>query len=173
MEQLGTDVNNEEEMMVKKRYESIEDALMYSIMSANKSYKEIAARLWPSDNIENAHRRLHEALNSSRRQKLSADEIIFICNYCNRYDAIHYMEDECLLTRSTKKVVEVEFQESRRMIGGLYEQATKLFQDMLHTANKHDEIQKLREEGEKIVNKIEEVFSQTETDSKTETEEVA
>lgn len=95
-------------------FDSWEEAVKYSIHAAGKSLKEVAVALWPSD--KRAYEMLREALSSAHKKKLSLDEIIFICNYCNRFDALDYMANLCDHNKPTRKTEEQSVEAINRSI---------------------------------------------------------
>jgi hypothetical protein len=131
-------------METTNRYESVEDALMFCIRASNKEVKQVAAALWPSDRIETAYPRLIEGLNPAKRMKLTMDEIIFIMNYCGRYDALYYMADRCLHERPNKLSVELEQKQVAEQFHSMMEQATKAYQHIMSLSERRDEIEKIQ-----------------------------
>lgn len=128
----------------EKTYENIEDALMFCIRSSNKEVKQVAAALWPSDPVQTSYNRLLDALNPNKRQKLSMNEIIFIMHFCDRYDPLHYMEDECLHTRSTKKKPEIDAETVQKRFEQMLEESTRAYQQFQKLTEKRDQIDKIR-----------------------------
>lgn len=126
------------------KYESLEDALMFCIRASNKEIKQVAAALWPSDRIETTYPRLVEALNPQKRAKLSIDEIIFIMNFCGRYDALYYMADRCLHERPIKRSIEAEHKQVAEQFQNMIEQATKAYQHILSLNKERDDIEKIQ-----------------------------
>jgi hypothetical protein len=125
-------------------YESFEDAVSLAIRKANKTTKEVAQKLWDKDDPHIAHTRLLEALNPRKKQKLSANEIVWIMNYCGRADPLFWFCQETLHERPAKKSVEIESEEILQEIRGHYAKSTKLYQDLLIMLEKRDAVTKLR-----------------------------
>lgn len=125
-------------------YESVEEALMIAIRSSNKEMKQIASLLWPTDPVHTAHQRLVDALNPSKRQKLSINEISYICNICNRYDPLHFFCDQCLHERPKRKSIETEEVEIREKIEDMYSKMIKAYQELKNITSRRDEIEKIR-----------------------------
>jgi hypothetical protein len=125
-------------------YESLEDALMFCIRASNREVKAVAAALWPSDRLETSYPRLIDALNPSKRQKLSMDEIIFIMNFCNRFDPLYYMSDRCLHERPKMRCVEAEQKMITEQFEELMSTATKSYQKIVQLTKQRDEIEKIR-----------------------------
>jgi len=125
-------------------YESMEDALMFCIRASNREVKEVAAALWPSDRLETSYPRLIDAINPAKRQKLSIDEIIFIMNFCNRFDPLYYMADRCLHERPTARCVEAEQKMITEQFEELMTTASKSYQKIMLLTKQRDEIEKIR-----------------------------
>ena len=128
-----------------RHYESLEEALMCCITLSNKEIKQVAMDLWPSDPERTAYQRLIEALNPNKRQKLSLHEIIWICNYCERYDPLYWMADECLHERPEPKVFEKAEAEIKREMESLMQKVTKQYQDYIVMAERRDKAKKIRD----------------------------
>lgn len=125
------------------RYESLEEALTLTIRLANKQYKEVAHSLWPTTKPECATARLAECLNSSKNRKLTMDEIIHICHFCGRYDALYYMADECSHARPKIKTSAEEEHEIKEMFTNMQATLNKsfeMFQLMIQRKEKRDMI---------------------------------
>lgn len=127
-------------------YESLEDALMFCIRSSGKEVKQVAAALWPSDRIETAYPRLVAAIssNDSKRTKLSLNEIIFIMNFCGRYDPLYYITDRCLHERPNKRSVEAEQKHVAEQFQQMIAQATKAYQHIIKLTKERDDIESIR-----------------------------
>lgn len=123
-------------------YESLEDALMFCIRASNKEIKQVAVALWPSD--RNATARLTEALNPAKRQKLHMDEIIFIMNFCDRYDPLFYMTDRCLYERPEKRSLESEEKCATELYKQAIEQITKSHHHILRLSKQREEIENIQ-----------------------------
>lgn len=125
-------------------YESLEEALMCAIEGSKKEVKQIAFLLWPSDRPQTSYQRLIDALNPSKRQKLSIDEIIYIMNLCNRYDPLKYIADRCSHERPKRKTIEVEQTEVKEKLEEMYVKATQAFQQFIQFTKQRDEVEKIR-----------------------------
>lgn len=126
------------------RYESIEEAIMFCIRRSNKEVKEVAIALWPSDPHATAYGRLVDAMNPSKRQKLSMNEVIFIMHFCGHYDPLYYMSDKCLHERPNLKCIETEQKEVSEQFENMMSQAMKAYQHVINMTNQRDEIDKIR-----------------------------
>jgi hypothetical protein len=126
------------------RYESLEEALMFAIRRSHKEIKEVAVTLWPSDPHQTAYGRLVDALNPAKRQKLSMNEIIFIMHYCQQYDPLYYMADQCLHDRPVAKCIATEEKEIKEHFDNLMKQSMKAYQHIVKMTKKREEIEKIR-----------------------------
>lgn len=129
------------------KYEGIEDAIQFAIRSSNKQMKIIATQLWPSLNPERAHVRFLHSINTDYPEKFSADEIIMICQICERYDPIYYMCDETLLERPHKRCIEDEHRRVRDMLEETISQVTKSYQQFMNLMEKKKEIDAMQDNG--------------------------
>lgn len=127
-----------------QKYENLEDALLFCIRASNKEIKEVACALWPSDSVQTSYQRLLDAINTTKRQKLSMNEIIFIMHFCNRYDPLYYMTDQCLHERPTKKCIEAERRDIEEQFQSLMAQSTKAYQHIIELTKKAEEVEKIR-----------------------------
>lgn len=92
-------------------YDSPEDSISDAIKDSGKTFKEVAAHLWPALKLDTAYARLKNSLNPEKDEKLSFGEIILICKFTGHVDPIHYACDELMLHRSTPKAPKDEQQE--------------------------------------------------------------
>lgn len=127
-----------------QKYESLEDALMFCIRASNKEIKVVASALWPSDSPQTSYQRLIDAINPSKRQKLSMNEIIFIMHFCNRYDPLYYMTDQCIHERPVKKCLETEKRNIEEQFQALMAQSTKAYQHIVDLTKRAEEVEEIR-----------------------------
>jgi ATP-dependent exoDNAse (exonuclease V) beta subunit len=126
-------------------YEHIEEALMCAIKASTKEIKEVAAALWPYDNISTAHQRLLDGLNPLKRQKLSMYEIIFICKFCDRYDPLYFMASECLHERPKRKSFSIEQEQIKDKLEELFAETTKSYRHCMKMLEQREEAEKIRD----------------------------
>lgn len=101
-------------------YDSAMHAIDCTITSSGRHYKEVAAYLWPSKKPESAYARLKACLNDEKDEKLSFEEIIAICKFCNRFDALFFFADQCSHSRPEPRAPEDEKAElQREFLNGL------------------------------------------------------
>ncbi len=131
-------------MIEIKQYESLEEALMFCIRASNKEIKEVAAALWPSDRIETSYPRLVDALNPAKRQKLTMDEIIFIMQFCNRYDPLYYMADRCCFERPNQISIEAQQKDMAVKLEEMIDKAQKAYQQIIRMTKARDEGENIR-----------------------------
>lgn len=84
-------------------YDTDADAINSAITSSGKTFKQVAAALWPSMKMDSAYARLKNCLNPTKDEKLSFSEVIFICRETGQLDPIFYACDELSLHRPAPK----------------------------------------------------------------------
>lgn len=89
-------------------YESAEDAITEVVNGSSRSWKEVATMLWPAMKIESAYARLKNCLRDDKDEKLSFAEVIQVCKFCERFDALYHFADECHHTRGEPRAPEDE-----------------------------------------------------------------
>lgn len=87
-------------------FESDKAATKFAIQVSGKEPKAIAHALWPNKTVERAQTDLLNALNENRESQLSADEHIFIANFCGRFDWLYYVAHRCSHSRPTPQTPE-------------------------------------------------------------------
>jgi len=71
-------------------HETAEDATNTAIIRSGKPFKEVALALWPEKKADSAYAMLKNALRAEHRDKLTADQHLFIANHCGEYDFVYY-----------------------------------------------------------------------------------
>jgi len=94
-------------------YEDEFQALRSVIEDSSKSYKEVAVYLFPHLKMESAYGRLKACLNPDKDERLTFGQIITMCRFCGRFDALYYMADE--LEHEQPKLKEPEDKDSLLM----------------------------------------------------------
>lgn len=125
-------------------YECLQEALMIAIRRSKKDYIEVAEKLWPTLPERTRYGRLVDALNPDKNQKLSVDEVIYICNFCNSADPLYYFADQCGFERPKKKSIETEEVELKERLDAMFSEATKAYQKYLRLTEKRDQREKIQ-----------------------------
>lgn len=94
----------------KMNYDDEFEALRSVIEDSDKGYKNVAIYLFPHLKMESAYSRLKACLNPEKDERLTLGQIIAMCRYCNRYDALHFMADE--LSHKRPDIMPVEDEEA-------------------------------------------------------------
>jgi len=108
-------------------YDTDAEAINAAIHDSGKTHKQVAASLWPAMKMDSAYARLKNCLNPDKDEKLSFSEVIFICNFCGRFDPIYFACDEVSLHRPTPKAPKDEQQE---LMLSIQRQQAQLLQTM-------------------------------------------
>lgn len=87
-------------------YENEYEALRVTIEKSGKSYKEVAGFIFSHLKPPSAYSRLMNSLTPSKDEKLSFRQIIDMCIFCQRFDALFYIANECGFERP--KVLKIE-----------------------------------------------------------------
>lgn len=133
------------------QYESLEEALMMSIKFSQLGYKQVALTLWPEMRPESAHQKLLDAVNPNKKQKLTVDQIILICNITDRHDALYYITDRLLFERPVKRNFEKESTEIANFMDDQFKALAKAYQDFRRMKEQQNEIEKVRDKTMKEV----------------------
>ncbi|HQU89223.1 MAG TPA: hypothetical protein PK620_06440 [Denitromonas sp.] len=104
-------------------YEDEFEALAMTISNSQRTFKEVAAHLFPESKPESGYARLKACLNPEKDERLTFGQIIAMCKFCERFDALMYMCDETLHARPDRKAPE---DEQVRLAGAITEAATTL-----------------------------------------------
>ena len=80
-------------------FDSSEAATKYAIEASGKDPKDVAHALWPDKSPAAARTALLNALNENRAERLTADQHVFIANYCRRYDWLYFVAMQCSHSR--------------------------------------------------------------------------
>lgn len=80
-----------------------EFAAIREVIESGKGYKKSAEHLWPSMKPESAYARLKACTTEAGDQRLKFGEIITLMVFNERFDALHYLCDECLHSRPLPK----------------------------------------------------------------------
>lgn len=84
-------------------HESAEAATKHAIAASGKTVKQVGAALWPDKSADAARTALSNALNENRDERLTADQHIFIANFCGQYDWLYYAAHQCSHARPAQE----------------------------------------------------------------------
>ena len=76
-------------------FDSAEAATKHAIHSSGRNPKDVGSALFPDKTPDAARTALLNALNENRSERLTADQHIFIANYCQRFDWLYYCAHQC------------------------------------------------------------------------------
>lgn len=85
------------QLAFSEMFDSAEEATAAAISSSDKEFKDVAAALYPSLKPQTAYAKLKDALGrkGERDGTLSADEHVWIANYVQRFQCLHYIASRC------------------------------------------------------------------------------
>ncbi|MEN8821966.1 MAG: hypothetical protein ABF271_12775 [Abyssibacter sp.] len=104
-------------------FDSAEAATLHAIQASGKDPKQIAAALWPDKSVPAARTALLNALNENRAERLTADQHMFVANFCGQYDWLYYASHKCRHSRPHQLTPEAE---TARINQALQEKAREL-----------------------------------------------
>lgn len=84
------------------------------VIEEGRGYKKTASHLWPDMKGESAYAKLKHAVNGTNGEALKFGQVIEICVFNERFDALFYFCDRCMHERPARKV---ERDEERRLAG--------------------------------------------------------
>ncbi len=123
-------------------YDSAEKAIDNAILQSGKGFKAVAGALWPSLKDDTAYARLKNCLRDDKPEKLTLDEIIFICQFTGRADPLYYMADELSHSRPEPRAAE-------EIVAGLAGQLQQIFQMASPIMDQIERVQKQIAKGAK------------------------
>ena len=80
--------------MAKLFYDDEFDALAQTISNSDREFKQVAAYLFPHLKAESQYARLKNCLNPAHDERLSFGQIVAMCKFCGRQDALYFLCDE-------------------------------------------------------------------------------
>lgn len=83
------------------------------VIEEGKGYKPTALHLWPDLKPETRYAKLKHAVNGTNGEVLRFGQVIEICTFNERFDALHYFADRCMHERPNPKIVK---DEERRLV---------------------------------------------------------
>lgn len=108
-------------------YEDEFEALQLMISSSERSFKEVAAYLFPHLKPESAYARLKSCLNPDKDERLTFGQIIAAMKFCERFDPLMFACDETLHARPDRKAPE---DEEVRLVAAINEASSTLTKAM-------------------------------------------
>lgn len=90
-------------MSAEQFYDDEFDALNRMIAGSTRSFKEVAAYLYPHLKPESAYARLKACVNPEKDERLTFGQILAAMKFCGRYDPLMYACDETLHARPDRK----------------------------------------------------------------------
>lgn len=88
---------------MKLFYDDEYDALAQTISNSEREFKQVAAYLFPHLKAESQYARLKACLNPEKDERLTFGQIVAMCRFCERYDALFFMADELDHERPAQK----------------------------------------------------------------------
>lgn len=95
-------------MQDKLFYDDEFEALNLMISNSSKSFKEVAAFLFPHLKPESGYARLKACLNPEKDERLTFGQILAAMKFCERYDPLMFACDETMHARPDRKSVKDE-----------------------------------------------------------------
>jgi len=108
-------------------YEDEFEAMALTISNSQRSFKEVAGHLFPDRKPESGYARLKACLNAEKDERLTFGQIIALCKFCERFDALMYFCDETLHARPDRKAAG---DEEVRLVGAINEASSMLAKAM-------------------------------------------
>lgn len=97
-------------------HETAEDATNTAIIRSGKAFKDIALSLWPEMKADSAYAKLKNGLRPDSRERLSADQHIFIANLIGEYDFLFYIAQGCHHSKPEYITPEDEAEQLQRQV---------------------------------------------------------
>lgn len=88
---------------MKLFYDDEFDAIATAIGDSGKTFKEVAAFMFPDMKTESAYARLKACCSSTGDQRLTFGQVIRLMNFCEAYDPLMHACDETLHARPDRK----------------------------------------------------------------------
>ena len=111
---------------MKLFYDDEFDALAQTITNSERPFKQCAAFLFPHLKPESQYAKLKACLNAEKGERLTFGQIIALCKFCERYDALYFFADELHHGRPEKIAPETELARLERE----YIEAVKTLQSL-------------------------------------------
>lgn len=104
-------------------FDSAEEATKHAMQASGKNPKAVAAALWPEKSADAARTALLNALNPNRDERLTADQHLFIANYCGEFSFVQYI---CLKTSHAQPVLQTPTEHAARLQSALFAKTDEL-----------------------------------------------
>lgn len=88
---------------MKLFYDDEFDAIATAIGDSGKTFKEVAAFMFPDMKTESAYARLKACCSPTGDQRLTFGQVIRLMNFCETYDPLMHVCDETLHARPDRK----------------------------------------------------------------------
>lgn len=102
---------------MKLFYDDEFDAIQQAISGSGKTFKEVAAHIFPDMKPDSAYARLKACCNPDGDQRLTFGQVIRLMNFCGRHDPLYHACDETLHARPDRKAPEDEAVKLAEVIG--------------------------------------------------------
>lgn len=93
---------------MKLFYDDEFDAITQAINNSGKTWKQVAAHIFPDMKPDSAYARLKVCANSNGDQRLTFGQVVRLMNFCECYDPLMHACDETLHARPDRKAPEDE-----------------------------------------------------------------
>lgn len=94
--------------MAKLFYDDEFDAQSQTITNSEKTFKEVAAFLFPHLAQQSQYARLKACVNPEKDERLTFGQIVAMCKFCKCNDALYFMCDELSHERPSPRAPEDE-----------------------------------------------------------------
>lgn len=111
-------------------FDSPKHAIGCTIEFSEKSFEEVANHLWPTKPLRTAYARLKACVNDDKDEKLDFAEIIEVCRYCDRFDALFYFCDQCGFNKPEPLVKEDEAHKVRQLLLAGFDDIKRLAEEL-------------------------------------------
>lgn len=102
---------------MKLFYDDEFDAITQAINNSGKSWKEVAAHLFPDMKPDSAYAKLKTCASPSGDQRLTFGQVLRLMNFCECYDPLMHACDETLHARPDRKAPQDEALKLAEVIG--------------------------------------------------------
>lgn len=93
---------------MKLFYDDEFEAIREAITDSGKTYKVVAAFMFPDMKPDSAYAKLKRCVDSQGDERLTFGQVIRLMNFCGSYDPLYYACDDTLHARPDRKAPEDE-----------------------------------------------------------------